>query len=177
MTYEIASMVEKNKDSIGQDLIDLIVVSKNQFLVQLFGDDTSDDVSKTNTAGNKIKTSANSLVTALGKCTPHYVRCLKPNDEKKPDNFDHNRVMHQIKYLGLLDNVKVRRAGFAYRTVFQKFLERYYLVSSRTSYAAKLIWKGDVVTGCKTILQDAPVGPDEWQIGKTKVFLRHPETV
>ena len=170
-------MVEKNKDSIGQDLIDLITVSKDAFLVALFGDDTGSDTSKTNTAGNKIRSSANALVGALSKCTPHYVRCLKPNDEKRADYFEPNRVMHQIKYLGLLDNVKVRRAGFAYRTVFQKFLDRYFLVSARTSYAAKLIWKGDAISGCKTILQDAPVGADEWQIGKTKVFLRHPETL
>jgi myosin heavy subunit len=46
------------------------------------------------------------------------IRCLKPNDVKQPDQFDHPRVMHQIKYLGLLDNVKVRRAGFAYRYPF-----------------------------------------------------------
>ena len=51
------------------------------------------------------------------------------------------------------------------------------MLSPQTCYAAKLIWKGDDLSGCKAILSDAPVGPDEWQIGKTKVFLRHPETL
>ncbi len=50
-----------------------------------------------------------------------YIRCLKPNDQKLPDHFDTPRVLHQIKYLGLLDNVKVRRAGFAYRYIFSFF--------------------------------------------------------
>jgi len=94
-----------------------------------------------------------------------------------PLTFDKARVMHQIRYLGLLDNIKVRRAGFAYRTTFNKFMERYYLLSGRTSYAAKRIWKGDDISGSRAILEDSPVGPEEWQIGKTKVFLRHPETV
>jgi myosin I len=133
---------------------------------------------------------------------PHYVRCLKPNDQKQPREYDGKRVLHQIRYLGLLDNVKVRRAGFAYRTTFNKFLNRYvidarsptacrrscptdttllgnsyFLLSGQTSYAAKMIWKGDDISGCRAILGDAPFSNDQWQIGKTKVFIRAPESV
>jgi len=56
-------------------------------------------------------------------------------------------------------------------------MERYYLISGSTSYAAQKIWKGNDIDGCKAILKDQPISPDEWQIGKTKVFIRHPETV
>jgi myosin-1 len=42
---------------------------------------------------------------------PFYVRCIKPNDEKSSNLFDQTRVEHQIAYLGLLENVRVRRAG------------------------------------------------------------------
>lgn len=34
------------------------------------------------------------------------------------------RVKHQVEYLGLRENIRVRRAGYAYRRVFQKFLHR-----------------------------------------------------
>jgi len=34
------------------------------------------------------------------------------------------RVKHQVEYLGLKENIRVRRAGFAYRRVFDKFLRR-----------------------------------------------------
>lgn len=34
------------------------------------------------------------------------------------------RVKHQVEYLGLKENIRVRRAGFAYRRVFHKFLQR-----------------------------------------------------
>merc|ERR1712137_606360 len=129
------------------------------------------------TSGFKIRTAANELVATLSKATPHYCRCLKPNDEKRYDLFDGPRVLHQIRYLGLLDNIKVKRAGFAYRTVFKKFLERYYLLSPQTSYAAKMIWKGDVLSGCRAILSDCPFGSDQYQIGKTKVFIRTPESL
>lgn len=176
VTYDIQGLVEKNKDTLSNDLIELVQSSTDPFLVKLFPEDTETE-KVTSTAGYKIKSSANLLVKALGVCHPHYVRCLKPNDDKAADYFVQDRVLHQVRYLGLLDNVKVRRSGFAYRTTFEKFLQRYYLISARTSYAAQNIWKGDIKAGCRAILEDAPVGASEWQIGKTKVFLKSPETL
>ncbi len=56
---------------------------------------------------------------------PYYVRCIKPNEEKSPVLFNNDRVRHQAMYLGLLENVRVRRAGFAYRIHYKRFLQRY----------------------------------------------------
>lgn len=55
---------------------------------------------------------------------PYYVRCIKPNEEKSPLLFNDTRVEHQVLYLGLLENVRVRRAGFAYRMHYTRFLLR-----------------------------------------------------
>lgn len=76
---------------------------------------------------------ANTLVQTLMKCTPHYIRCIKPNETKKPRDWEENRVRHQVEYLGLRENIRVRRAGYAYRRVFVKFLQRSFRVKhSRT---------------------------------------------
>lgn len=58
------------------------------------------------------------------KCTPHYIRCIKPNESKRPRDWEDNRVKHQVEYLGLRENIRVRRAGYAYRRAFNKFLHR-----------------------------------------------------
>lgn len=58
------------------------------------------------------------------KCTPHYIRCIKPNETKRPRDWEENRVKHQVEYLGLRENIRVRRAGYAYRRPFSKFLQR-----------------------------------------------------
>lgn len=67
---------------------------------------------------------ANTLVQTLMKCTPHYIRCIKPNETKRPRDWEENRVKHQVEYLGLRENIRVRRAGYAYRRGFSKFLQR-----------------------------------------------------
>jgi myosin-1 len=68
------------------------------------------------------------LVKTLTSKEPFYVRCIKPNEVKSPSLFDEERVKHQVCYLGLVENVRVRRAGFAYRQRYDKFLKRYYKV-------------------------------------------------
>jgi len=179
VTYESNGMVEKNKDTLFKDLLETIKISDNRFLNSiLYPEEVDrDDKKMPTTASFKIKNQAGQLIKTLMKSTPHYVRCIKPNDQKKSDCYDRERVLHQIVYLGLLDNLKVRRAGFAFRCVFKKFMDRYYLISKQCSYAAQRIWKGDDISGCKAILSDNFMGPDQYQIGKTKIFIRHPETL
>lgn len=55
---------------------------------------------------------------------PYYVRCIKPNEMNSPVLFDDARCRHQVAYLGLVENVMVRRAGFAYRQPYDRFLQR-----------------------------------------------------
>lgn len=64
------------------------------------------------------------LTTSCFLQEPYYVRCIKPNDVKSPLLFEQERCRHQVEYLGLLENVRVRRAGFAYRQTYPRFLQR-----------------------------------------------------
>jgi myosin-1 len=101
---------------------------------------------KPTTAGFKIKESINILVGTLSKCTPHYIRCIKPNEKKAANDFNNSLVLHQVKYLGLLENVRIRRAGYAYRQVYDKFFYRYRVVCPKTWSG----WSGDMVSGTRT---------------------------
>jgi myosin-1 len=177
VTYEIEGFCEKNKDTVYNDLIEAMQCSDNPFLVSLFPEDTKVKQSKRpTTAGFKIKTSCQSLIKTLSACTPHYVRCIKPNDTKQPQDWDDQRVSHQVKYLGLLENVRVRRAGFAYRAPFARFLNRYKKLSPKT-WGIWGEWSGDPREGCTVVLQESGLDTKEWQLGKTKMFIRHPESL
>ena len=48
------------------------------------------------TAGAKIKSQANELVKSLMVCNPHYIRCIKPNETKRPRDWDKDQVRHQV---------------------------------------------------------------------------------
>lgn len=59
----------------------------------------------------------------------------------------------QVKYLGLLENVKVRRAGFAYRQDFDRFLRRFRYLSPRCFPRP---FPGPDREGCRAILDAVP---------------------
>ncbi len=125
--------------------------SSSDRLVQfLFPEEVDlDDKKGPPTAAMRIRTGGGELVAALMQCSPHYVRCIKSNDNKRALTIDANRVQHQVKYLGLNENIKVRRAGFAYRAEYHRFLERFSILSKKT-YPE---WSGADKDGCKEILK------------------------
>ena len=171
-------MTDKNKDVLNKDLLDLVVGSANPFLQGLFPDRPDPNSNKRpTTQGDKIKSSANALVDKLMRSQPSYIRTIKPNQNKSPSEYDTKAILHQIKYLGLQENIRVRRAGFAYRNTFEKMVERFYLLSPATSYAGDYIWQGDSKSGCERILKDTGIAKEEWQMGVTKAFIKNPETL
>ena len=124
------------------------------------------------TAGTIFKNSMNALMKILASKEPFYVRCIKPNEIKSPVAVNDDRVIHQISYLGLLENVRVRRAGFAFRQAYPKFLQRYKMINLQT-------WpnfRGSDRDGVRVLLEALGLEKDA-TYGKTKVFIQSPETI
>jgi myosin-1 len=140
-----------------------------------------DSKKRPETAGSQFRNAMNALISTLLSCSPHYVRCIKPNDMKRPGDLEETRVRHQIRYLGLVENVRVRRAGFANRQEFNRFYQRYKMLSSSTwphhelSKNAKTITQEPVIA----ILTDTVhnISNDEYRVGKTKIFIRNPKVL
>ncbi|XP_046887966.1 unconventional myosin-Id [Hypomesus transpacificus] len=125
------------------------------------------------TAATLFKNSMISLVENLACKEPYYVRCIKPNEVKSPLLFEQERCRHQVEYLGLLENVRVRRAGFANRQTYPRFLQRYKMISEFTWPNHDLPSDKEAV---KRLLQGCGFDHDV-AYGKTKVFIRTPRTL
>ncbi|KAB8596068.1 hypothetical protein FH972_025779 [Carpinus fangiana] len=178
VSYAVDGMTDKNKDQLLKDILNLVAQSSNSFVHTIFPDQVDqDNKRRPPTAGDKIKASANDLVGTLMKASPSYIRTIKPNENKSPSEFNKANVLHQIKYLGLQENVRIRRAGFAYRQTFEKFVERFFLLSPKTCYAGDYTWTGDALSGTKQILKDTSIPKEEYQMGVTKAFIKTPETL
>ena len=59
------------------------------------------------------------LMRELNSCDVHFVRCLKPNEEKVANKFNEYMVINQIRYLGVLDSLRVRRESYPIRRSFK----------------------------------------------------------
>ncbi|XP_076172259.1 unconventional myosin-Ie isoform X2 [Ptiloglossa arizonensis] len=178
VSYSVDGFCDKNRDVLFLDLVELMQTSTNPLVRTLYPQETQVQKTKTlksrpTTAGNKIRNQASQLVKQLMKCTPHYIRCIKPNETRKPRDWDSVRVKHQVEYLGLKENIKVRRAGFAYRTAFSKFLQRYAILTKETWPH----WNGDEKEGVKWLLGSLHIDRSQYQLGRTKLFIKVPESL
>ncbi|XP_030044549.1 unconventional myosin-Ie isoform X2 [Microcaecilia unicolor] len=174
VSYDMDGFCERNRDVLFTDLIELMQSSELHFIKALFPENLqAEKKGRPTTASSKIKKQANDLVSTLMKCTPHYIRCIKPNETKKPRDWEESRVKHQVEYLGLKENIRVRRAGYAYRRVFKKFLQRYAILTSETWPS----WRGEEKKGVLHLLQSVNIEPEQFQLGKTKLFIKAPESL
>uniref|UniRef100_A0A8C5BH55 Myosin IEb n=1 Tax=Gadus morhua TaxID=8049 RepID=A0A8C5BH55_GADMO len=125
VSYDVNGFCERNRDVLFNDIIELMQSSEFAFIKNLFPENLeAEKRGRPSTVSTKIKKQANNLVQTLMKCTPHYIRCIKPNETKRARDWEESRVRHQVEYLGLRENIRVRRAGYAYRRAFAKFLQR-----------------------------------------------------
>jgi myosin-1 len=173
VTYNTSGFVDKNNDLLFRDLKQLCVDSTNMVCKACFPPSELDSHKRPDTAGTDFKKSLNSLIKILMVKSPSYCRTLKPNHEKKAKMFDSDLIRHQSKYLGLMENLRVRRAGFAYRRKFEIFLDRYKPLCKATWPH----WNGEPKEGVRKIMAALKLGANEFKIGKTKIFVKEPKTV
>uniref|UniRef100_A0A1A9UX91 Myosin motor domain-containing protein n=1 Tax=Glossina austeni TaxID=7395 RepID=A0A1A9UX91_GLOAU len=174
--YNINGFLEKNKDTLYQDFKRLLHHSNNTHLSGMWPEGAQDIKMTTKrplSAGSLFQRSIIDLVNTLQKKEPFYVRCIKPNDMKSSSVFDDQRVEHQVRYLGLLENVRVRRAGFVHRQSYEKFLLRYKMISQ---YTWPNFRAGNERDGVRVLIEEKGFS-DDVKYGHTKIFIRSPHTL
>ncbi|XP_048385403.1 unconventional myosin-Id-like [Stegostoma tigrinum] len=176
VTYSVEGFIDKNKDTLYQDFKRLMYNSSNPVLKDMWpeGELSITEVTKRPlTAATLFRSSMIALVVNLECKEPYYVRCIKPNDQKSPLIFDYERCRHQVEYLGLLENVRVRRAGFAYRQPYERFLQRYKMICEYT-------WPNHLMSTdleATRMIVDQHNFQQDVAYGKTKLFIRTPQTL
>uniref|UniRef100_A0A3Q3JP94 Myosin X n=1 Tax=Monopterus albus TaxID=43700 RepID=A0A3Q3JP94_MONAL len=175
VVYDVRGMLEKNRDTFRDDILNLLRESRSDFVYDLFEhvlsrnqQDTLKSSSKHRrpTVSSQFKDSLHSLMATLSTSNPYFIRCIKPNTLKMPDHFDQTVVLNQLRYSGMLETVKIRRTGFPVRRPFQDFCFRYKVLMRG------VLMSDDLRGRCLQLLHLYDSSSTEWQLGKTKVFLR-----
>ncbi|XP_046390643.1 unconventional myosin IC [Ischnura elegans] len=173
VTYNSKGFLDKNNDQLFRDLLEVMSETSNSITRKMFPADQLRRRKRPDTAGTQFKTSLNELVEILMFKEPSYIRCIKPNDYKRPSDFDRKIVSHQVKYLGLMENLRVRRAGFAYRRPYDVFLKRYKSLCPATWPS----YPGSNKEAVTVLIHHLKYGNNEYCLGKTKLFIRFPKTL
>uniref|UniRef100_W5MA88 Myosin IB n=1 Tax=Lepisosteus oculatus TaxID=7918 RepID=W5MA88_LEPOC len=132
--YHVEGFVDKNNDLLYRDLSQAMWKANHSLIKTLFpdGNPAKINLKRPPTAGFQFRASVGTLMKNLQSKNPNYIRCIKPNDKKAAHIFTESLVCHQVRYLGLMENVRVRRAGYAFRQAYEPCLERYKMLCKQT---------------------------------------------
>uniref|UniRef100_A0A8C6YF54 Myosin IE n=1 Tax=Naja naja TaxID=35670 RepID=A0A8C6YF54_NAJNA len=152
VSYDMDGFCERNRDVLFMDLVELMQSSELYQRKRHFKRRFS-----------LLQKQANDLVGTLMKCTPHYIRCIKPNETKRPRDWEESRVKHQVEYRR---DVEVAESSYAQTGV--------YAILTPETWP---LWKGDERQGVLHLLHSVNMDADQYQLGRTKIFIKAPESL
>ena len=199
VTYKVNGFVEKNKDTVPDEIQEVLKASKSEFMNRIFTfaeeeeeaqkkkvteAATNASAKKTGakipirrgtiaqrkpTLGAEFRVSLIELMKKIASTETHYIRCIKPNENKKAWEFDANMVVAQLRACGVLETIRISCAGYPSRVDIPEFINTYAILSKNrpTSYEDK----EDVRNFVRQILQEAIPDSDKYQVGQTMVFF------
>ncbi|XP_052757132.1 unconventional myosin-Va isoform X2 [Galleria mellonella] len=192
--YQSGGFLEKNRDTVSEEQLECIKSATSCRLIHTMFADQADQTAtlpppsrrrqpnmpigsltqpakrqsaQKQTVGSQFRQSLSALMATLSATTPHYVRCIKPNDTKRPFMFDPARAVHQLRACGVLETIRISAAGFPSRWLYQDFFHRYRLLC-----AHKDVDRTDIKGTCGRILAKHLKDPDKYQFGASKIFFR-----
>nr|CCA18606.1 myosinlike protein putative [Albugo laibachii Nc14]CCA20563.1 myosinlike protein putative [Albugo laibachii Nc14] len=193
--YTSDGFCDKNKDQSHSNALKLMQSSKSDFLRKILqsversalptcntqskvlsgsytsspGRRTSSIMSSTVVA--QFKGQLNALLEIINTTEPHFIRCIKPNDVTSCSEFDHKRVLEQIRCGGVLEAVKISRCGYPVRIAHDTFVQKYSCV---VEDGGKKTWKiNELAERLMSQLQHSEQNIEHLkrlQVGKSKVF-------
>uniref|UniRef100_A0A8C3VAV4 Myosin VC n=1 Tax=Catharus ustulatus TaxID=91951 RepID=A0A8C3VAV4_CATUS len=161
--YKCEGFLEKNRDTVHEVLIEILKESKVYltFYWKCF-------ISRTLLSGVfQFRNSLSLLMVTLNATTPHYVRCIKPNDEKLPFEFDSKRVAQQLRACGVLETIRISAQSYPSRWTYIEFFSRYSILMTQQELSIN-----DKKQICKIVLQRLIQDHNQYQFGRTKIFFR-----
>ncbi|XP_024127707.1 unconventional myosin-Vb [Oryzias melastigma] len=177
--YECQGFLEKNRDTVFDELINVLKASQSELVAELFQLQESSSLSQGGsrsgrktarehklTVGFQFRQSLQMLMDTLNSTTPHYVRCIKPNDLKEAFRFDPKRTVQQLRACGVLETIRISAQGYPSRWTYEEFFSRYRVLLPGPQHLQR------AQASCRETLPQLIPDPDQYCFGKTKVFFR-----
>ncbi|EFC48154.1 myosin [Naegleria gruberi] len=168
--YNIKDWIEKNKDILRDDIIDIISQSKIEFVAKTICPEKKDFTSnkkdkKPSTVTGSFKKQLIELLDLINSTSPHWIRTIKPHPAKKPGLFSNAEVVKQLNSSGVLETIRIRKEGYSVRIPHELFFNKYNVIIGEGSST-------DFKSSSEKIISSLSLGKDKVQVGKTKVFLK-----
>merc|ERR1711970_934716 len=181
VSYNVTNWLEKNKDPVNDTVVELFKsTSSCKLLVHLWRDHPGQPTTTPKEEGKKKKeggggktvssvylVSLGELMTTLYSCEPHFVRCLVPNNHKKPGEVEPPLIMHQLTCNGVLEGIRICMRGFPNRMLYPDYKMRYAILG-----ASEINSSSDNKAAVYALMDKIQFDRERYRLGHTLVFFR-----
>jgi myosin heavy subunit len=165
--YDSTAFLEKNRDKLSPDLVDMLCSTAHPLMQKLFPrSEAGNSSSRKDSLGSQFTNQLSLLMATLNATQPHYIRCIKPNDFKEAGSFVSSNCMEQLRYSGVFEAVSIRKQGFPFRLSHQVFVDHYGIILNQGN---------DLKSKCLNIMKELKLDLSNVQLGHTMVFYRADE--
>ncbi|KAJ8417122.1 hypothetical protein AAFF_G00283490 [Aldrovandia affinis] len=177
--YQCEGFLEKNKDTVNEEQINVLKASKQfDLLVELFQDEEK-ALSPTGAHhGGRTRLSIKPDKARAGLASKEHKKTvglqfrnslqllMETLNATTPTTFDPKRAVQQLRACGVLETIRISAAGFPSRWTYQEFFSRYRVLMKQKDVLS------DKKLTCKNVLEKLVQDQDKYQFGKTKIFFR-----
>merc|ERR1712223_1515700 len=180
VSYNVTAWLDKNKDPVNDTVADVLKRATNQLLVLLWADHPGQSAPPEEADGKKKKKKGASktvsgvylvqlgdLMSTLHSTEPHFIRCIVPNNHKKPLMVEPPLIMHQLTCNGVLEGIRICMRGFPNRILYPEFKGRYWILAKQELFGAS-----DNKTGVYALMDKVSFDREKYRLGHTKVFFK-----
>merc|ERR1719244_392136 len=181
VSYNVTGWLEKNKDPVNDSVAEVFKSTSSVILlVHLWRDHPGQPTTAPKEEGKKKKkggggktvssvylVSLGELMATLYACEPHFVRCLVPNNHKKPGEVEPPLIMHQLTCNGVLEGIRICMRGFPNRMLYPDFKLRYSCLA-----AAEIASSSDNKVATYALMDKIGFDRQRYRLGHTLVFFR-----
>ncbi|KAG0323583.1 hypothetical protein BGZ99_002716 [Dissophora globulifera] len=177
--YRTEGWLDKNKDPLNENITRLLAHSSEKYVGSLFSDYLVEEEDFTvrnrakkgafRTVAQRHKEQLRSLMDHLYETRPHFVRCILPNEEKRAGRINVPLVLDQLRCNGVLEGIRICRAGFPNRILFAEFRQRYEILSPPGVIPSGYM---DGRVAAQTLLEALQMDKSQYRVGTSKVFFR-----
>jgi ankyrin repeat protein len=199
VVYCVDEFMSKNLESTGVDYGVILNSSTNTFLQATLGIGSSvkdgetghipwlnnplvmpktmatlktKSISGNNTVWGQYSGQLETLISSIGGCNCHFMKCIRPSHTDSPDEFDPAFVLTQIERQGLMDIANMIKEGLPERMKFKEFYIRYEVLKAAEHWPAAKACSESISKQYAAEIAASLLTPSAYAVGTSMIFLR-----
>lgn len=180
--YSAMGFVDKNSDYLKPELVEAAKGSHSSMMREMFEDIevVRGSLGKGQLIASQFSLQLDEMMSIITNTESHFIRCVKPNENRSPTEWSNRRVMSQLQSLSILEALQLKKLGFSWRRCFRDFVKQFRFLN--LAFDAEMEKAKDLETErniadrmikhmIKIHNKGEFVEGKDWQFGKTMIFM------